>query len=405
MRSEEVVVSAHQLGKTYRLFGHPGDRVKQFFSLGLRRYHQEFSALRDVSFDIRRGEIVGIIGRNGSGKSTLLQLICGILTPSSGSVSIRGRVVALLELGAGFNPEFTGRENVYFQGSLMGLTTEQIGARLSVIAAFADIGSFMDQPVRTYSSGMFVRLAIAVAVHVEPDILVIDEALAVGDMAFQARSITRMKELNQRGTTIVVVSHSLPAIRNFCSRVLWLDRGQIEMDGSGERICLAYQDQQSRLALAWRKQIQPQDIESTADRRDDRPVLLTRVDIDAEEVRVGDSLAISLSYQASSTAKLGSRIGLGVRIYNDMEELVALFNTARDDLHVPLGSGSIQLCVSSLSLPPGNYSLHCSIGDERILFAYDEWMHAARFRVCHEFNHDGIPKWEGQVACLHEWRF
>lgn len=405
MRSEEVVVSAHQLGKTYRLFGHPGDRIKQFFSLGLRRYHQEFCALRDVSFDIQRGEIVGIIGRNGSGKSTLLQLICGILTPSSGAVSIRGRVVALLELGAGFNPEFTGRENVYFQGSLMGLTTEQIGARLGAIAAFADIGSFIDQPVRTYSSGMFVRLAIAVAVHVEPDILVIDEALAVGDMAFQARSITRMKELNQRGTTIIVVSHSLPAIRNFCSRVLWLDRGHIEMDGSGERICLAYQEQQSRLALAWRKQIQPQDIESTADRSDDKPVLLTCVDIDAEEVRVGDSLAISLSYQASGTAKLGARIGLGVRIYNDMEELVALFNTARDDLHVPLGSGSIQLRVPSLSLPPGNYSLHCSIGDERILFAYDEWMHAARFRVSHEFNHDGIPKWEGQVACLHEWRF
>lgn len=151
--SPDVVISARGLSKSYRLFGHPGDRVKQFLSFGLKRYHREFTALRDVSFDIRKGETIGIIGRNGSGKSTLLQLVCGILKPTSGTVRVNGRVAALLELGAGFNPEFTGRENVYFQGALMGFTQTQIEERFDAIAAFAEIGEFIDQPVRTYSSG------------------------------------------------------------------------------------------------------------------------------------------------------------------------------------------------------------------------------------------------------------
>ena len=161
----DVVISARNLSKAYRLFGHPGDRIRQFLSLGLRQYHREFAALKGVSFDIKRGETVGIIGRNGSGKSTLLQMICGILKPTAGSIEVSGRISALLELGAGFNPEFTGRENVYFQGALMGFTKAQMDARFDEIAAFADIGEFIDQPVRTYSSGMFVRLAFAAMIH------------------------------------------------------------------------------------------------------------------------------------------------------------------------------------------------------------------------------------------------
>lgn len=224
MSSEDIAISVRNLTKTYRIFGHPGDRIKQAMTFGLRKYNNEFTALRDVSFDIKKGETVGIIGRNGSGKSTLLQLICGILKPTSGSVLVNGRVSALLELGAGFNPEFTGRENVYFQAALMGFTKTQIDERFDEISVFADIGEFIDQPVRTYSSGMFVRLAFAVAIHADPDILVVDEALAVGDSAFQIRCLERIDSIRQKGGTIMLVTHALEQVAHHCNRAIFLDR-------------------------------------------------------------------------------------------------------------------------------------------------------------------------------------
>lgn len=230
--SSDVAISVRNLTKTYRIFGHPGDRIKQALTLGRVRFHREFTALQDVSFDIRKGETVGIIGRNGSGKSTLLQLICGILKPTSGTVQVNGRVSALLELGAGFNPEFTGRENVYFQGAVMGIAKGELEQRFKDIEAFADIGEFIDQPVRMYSSGMFVRLAFAVAIHVEPDILVVDEALAVGDALFQKRCYARIRQMQKSGLTLVLVSHDHELVRNMTSRALLLGRGATLFWGS-----------------------------------------------------------------------------------------------------------------------------------------------------------------------------
>lgn len=226
----DVAISVRNLTKTYRIFGHPGDRIRQALTLGRMRFHREFTALKDVSFDIRKGETVGIIGRNGSGKSTLLQLICGILKPTAGMVTVNGRVSALLELGAGFNPEFTGRENVYFQGAVMGLSRAEMEARFDDIARFADIGEFIDQPVRTYSSGMFVRLAFAVAIHVKPDILVIDEALSVGDIGFQAKCLRKVAELRDEGVTILLVTHSTDQVVNHCSRGLLFEHGSLVLD-------------------------------------------------------------------------------------------------------------------------------------------------------------------------------
>ena len=208
MRSDDVVVSVRDVTKNYRIFEHAGARLKQAMTLGLWKYHKDYSVLRNVSFDVKRGETIGIIGRNGAGKSTLLQLICGILKPTTGTVVVYGRVSAMLELGAGFHPEFTGRENVFFQGCLMGLSKAQITERFQAIEAFADIGEFIDQPVRTYSSGMFVRLAFAVATHVDPDLLVIDEVLAVGDAVFQQKCIDLVNKLQSRGVSILVVSHN-----------------------------------------------------------------------------------------------------------------------------------------------------------------------------------------------------
>lgn len=222
---DDVVISLNKLSKTYRLFNTPSDRLKQFLSLGLRRYHREFTAVHNINLAVRRGDTIGIIGRNGSGKSTLLQLICGILKPTSGTITTRGRISALLELGAGFNQDFTGRENVYFQGAILGLDKTAMDARFDAIANFSDIGEFIDQPVRTYSSGMFIRLAFSLAVHVDPDILVVDEALAVGDAAFQQKCFDRIHRLQSQGTTIIVVTHNPYQVENLCNKAAVMNRG------------------------------------------------------------------------------------------------------------------------------------------------------------------------------------
>lgn len=242
MRSD-VAISVKNLTKTYRIFGHPGDRIKQALTLGRKQYHKEFTALNDVSFEIKKGETVGIIGRNGSGKSTLLQLICGIIKPTLGTVQVKGRVSALLELGAGFNPEFTGRENAYFQGALMGLNQAQMDQRIDEIAAFADIGSFIDQPVRIYSSGMFVRLAFAVMIHMDADILVIDEALSVGDESFQNKCFSIIQELFGKNEKIIIyVSHNTRQIERMCSKALLLESGALVEYGKAAHVCNSYQD-------------------------------------------------------------------------------------------------------------------------------------------------------------------
>lgn len=226
------VIAARQLGKCYQIYDNPNHRLRAVFMPWGRRRHHDFWALRDATFEVRAGEAVGILGRNGSGKSTLLQLAAGILRPSEGEIVKRGRVSALLELGSGFNPEFTGRENVYLNGAVLGINARQMTLIFDEIAAFADIGAFIDQPVKTYSSGMMIRLAFAVAVAVGPDILIVDEALAVGDIAFQRKCFRRVEELRARGMTLLWVTHDPSLIRQICNRALVLDRGRII--GSGD---------------------------------------------------------------------------------------------------------------------------------------------------------------------------
>lgn len=233
--SSEITVPDHVkyaievcgLSKCYQIYSKPSDRLKQMLWRGRRKYYQEFWALKDVSFKIKKGETVGVIGRNGSGKSTLLQMICGTLHPTDGEVKVHGRVAALLELGAGFNPEFSGVENVYMAASLYGLGKDEVDQRFDAIAAFADIGEHIHQPVKTYSSGMFARLAFSVAVHVEPDILVVDEALSVGDARFVAKSMKRIKRLQDSGATILFVSHDVGSVRALCEQAIWLHAGNL----------------------------------------------------------------------------------------------------------------------------------------------------------------------------------
>lgn len=234
-----AAIRMHDLGKCFPIFSKPQDRLKQMLSLGSRRYFHEFWAVRNVTLEIYRGETVAIVGRNGSGKSTLLQLICGTLTPTIGELDVDGKVAALLELGAGFNPEFTGRENVFLNAAILGLNTDEIANRFDAIAAFADIGEFLEQPVKTYSSGMYARLAFAVAINVDPDILVIDEALSVGDEAFQRKCFGRIATFRERGKTILFVSHSSATVIDICDRAILLDGGERLLDAS-PRIVISY---------------------------------------------------------------------------------------------------------------------------------------------------------------------
>lgn len=235
-------ISLANVSKLYRMYNNPQDRLKQFFYREKKKLYSEFWALKGVSFDILKGQTVGIIGKNGSGKSTLLQIVTQTLQPSSGDVSINGRIAALLELGSGFNPEYTGRENVYLNGSIMGLTTKEIDDRMHSIESFAEIGSFIDQPVKVYSSGMFVRLAFACAVNVDPDILIIDEALSVGDMQFQLKCMEKMKSFKREGKTILFVSHDTYSIKNFCDEVIWMKNGEIHLRGDVQRVTDLYED-------------------------------------------------------------------------------------------------------------------------------------------------------------------
>jgi lipopolysaccharide transport system ATP-binding protein len=235
----DVAIHAEGLNKSYHLYPTPRDRLKQLVFGQRRKYYDEFVALSDVSFDVRRGETLGIIGRNGSGKSTLLQIVCGTQTATSGVVETSGRVAAMLELGAGFDPEFTGRENVYLNGELLALSHREIDARYASIRAFADIGEFIDQPVKTYSSGMQVRLAFAVMAHVDADLLVIDEALAVGDALFAQKCMRFLRAFKRRGT-LLFVTHDTTAVMSLCDRAIWLDRGRIRADGTSKSVCEAY---------------------------------------------------------------------------------------------------------------------------------------------------------------------
>ena len=244
-----IAIRVNNLSKCYHIYDRPQDRLKQSIVPKLRslvgrnpgRYFREFWALNDVSFEVARGETVGIIGRNGSGKSTLLQMICGTLEPTTGSVETNGRVAALLELGAGFNPEFTGRENVYMNATVLGLTQDEIHARFNEIAAFADIGDFIEQPVKHYSSGMYARLAFAVAINVDPSMLIVDEALAVGDEPFQRKCFARIEEIKRNGGTILLVSHSSSAIVELCDRALLLYDGERLYTGEPKKAIAWYQ--------------------------------------------------------------------------------------------------------------------------------------------------------------------
>lgn len=236
----ELAINVKNIKKTYKLYDKPSLRIREAFSLSGRKYHKEFHALKDISFEVEKGEMLGIIGKNGAGKSTLLKIITGVLTPTEGSVEISGKVSALLELGAGFNPEYTGIENIYLNGSMIGYTEKEMDTKIDDIIQFADIGDFIYQPVKSYSSGMFARLAFAVSINVEPDILIVDEALSVGDVFFQAKCYKKLNDLKNSGKTILFVTHDMGSVIKYCNRAILINDGVIAAEGEPAKIVDIY---------------------------------------------------------------------------------------------------------------------------------------------------------------------
>jgi lipopolysaccharide transport system ATP-binding protein len=368
MSSESIVLSLEDVGKCYQTYINPRDRLKQFvlprmqraFGLPVHHYARDFWALRHISFEIEKGEAVGVIGKNGSGKSTLLQIVTGVLKPSEGRVQTQGRIAALLELGSGFNHEFTGRENVYLNGLLLGLSHAEIEARFDDIASFADIGEFIDQPVKTYSSGMFVRLAFAVQVQLEPDILIVDEALAVGDALFQKRCYQRLESFLGKGGTLLLVSHDHEVVRTLTSRSMLLDGGTCRALGPSSEIVLEYRrklhEEERRYASAHKLTVESE-VEFTdvsipkATLGDDKlsfgdfEAYIKRVDVFVNgrpslgTIYPDDEIRISVNYHF---VKPQTRLSFGIRLRNREGVKVYSGGTFAVDLNAAQGNPSYE---------------------------------------------------------------
>ena len=396
--SAEFAISAKGLSKAYRIWDRPSSRLvspsleataslfpaKSGFRRSLRdraaSHYHDFVALNDVSFELRRGESLGIIGRNGSGKSTLLQIIAGTLQPTEGGITINGRIAALLELGSGFNPDFTGRENVFLNAAVLGLTREETEARFDQIAAFADIGEFIEQPVSTYSSGMMIRLAFAVSISVEPDILIVDEALSVGDVFFQQKCFKRIHAILESGTTLLFVSHDIGAIQNLCSRAILLRNGKVAHEGSPETCWSRYfalgSDRRSSFQNHQRAPVENGLIEelraptlannilSTAtSRHGEGRMAFTAIALLDEEshpctnFRLSDTVRVCVILRANQDIEY---IGAGVRLFDRMSNLIFASGNRQLGIHLPsLEKGSeILLCFQlTLSVNPAEYTL------------------------------------------------
>ncbi|MEM4134582.1 MAG: ABC transporter ATP-binding protein [Candidatus Micrarchaeia archaeon] len=380
--TSDIAVKVENLTKIYKLYDKPIDRLKEALNPFGKKYHKDFYALKDVSFEVKKGETVGIIGKNGAGKSTLLKIITGVLTPTSGSIQVNGRIASLLELGAGFNPEYTGIENIYLQGTLMGYTREEIDAKLDEIISFADIGEFIHQPVKMYSSGMFARLAFAVAINVDPDILIVDEALSVGDIFFVEKCISKVNYLLSRGnTTLIFVSHDLTILRRVVRRCIWMENGSIFKDGNALELIDYYASNVEKKTHTFQKNL-------NLIQRDflwkEYKVRFGTQKCEITKVYLNGEL---LSFNGIYTLKTGEDVVIKIYFKSNVDEIipitlsVAFFSI--DRVHCFGISPKFQkvffhsndtcaVCkIYNLPLLRGKYSLSVGIWDERIIVPFD----------------------------------
>ena len=378
----DIAIKIENLTKVYQLYNKPQDRLKEALHPFRKSYHHDFYALNDVSFEVKKGETVGIIGKNGAGKSTLLKIITGVLTPSYGNVEVQGKIASLLELGAGFNPEMTGYENIYFNGTLMGFSKEEMDTKINDILEFANIGEFINQPVKMYSSGMFARLAFSVAINVDADILIVDEALSVGDMLFQAKCIAKMTKLMEEGTTILFVSHDIHAVRALCNQGIYLEKGNVIFSGNaGDAVDLYIKDDQESsnhqlksMKVDMHKVDKDKVIEFNSNNIPIKVALESSIEEKEGMVRYGDGGAEILDYavfdmQFNRTNQLISKqdyyIQMSILFNEDLptfvatttlfgldgEQLLAWINT-QDDVEFPsVSKGDIVVVTNKINLP------------------------------------------------------
>ncbi|MCD7826538.1 MAG: ABC transporter ATP-binding protein [Clostridiaceae bacterium] len=406
----DTMIQIEHLRKMYYLYDKPIDRLKEVLHLGKKLYHREFYALKDISLSIKRGESVGIVGVNGSGKSTLLKLIAGVLNPTEGTVETYGKVAALLELGAGFNPEYTGRENIYLNGTMMGYSEAEMEQRVQPIIRFADIGDFIDQPVKTYSSGMFARLAFAVAINVSPDILIVDEALAVGDTRFQVKCINKMKELKERGTTILFVSHATEQIKRFCTRAIWIREGCVYEDGEASQVVDLYDNFMRYGSGNGLTDSDISDGEEKAIERERKNILaaIDSVTVTEDVIHTFDELQVNVEYEILEENIEGFL--LGVAIYSkDRSEYIFGPNTSLDQFEISGKKGRYrgEYRIPKLPLIKGEYVIDVGLFNNEGLVNLDYKMSAARFVVSNSYFSEGMVYmehlWNIQEIDKKEW--
>ena len=415
MSSEEIVLSVKNLSKHYEIYDKPSDRLKQFifpkiarlFGRTPKKYYREFAALNNVSFEIKKGETVGIIGRNGSGKSTLLQIICGTLAPTTGLVKSKGRIAALLELGSGFNPEFTGRENVRLSAMIMGLSAKQVDEKMAEIIEFADIGDFIDQPVRTYSSGMFMRLAFSVQAHIDPQVLIVDEALAVGDFRFQAKCYALLNDLARGGCTIFFVSHDIGLVQRLCNRALFLSKGESKYFGPTKVACEHYlieewrvqKDGGTKLSLRQHININKHVFSKNAlsHRMGDKKfgeiysVLLNDNFNDDQVIKINEAIKISISFAFHEHVK---KPILAIYIVDSTGQLIVGTNSSIEGLNLAQyqqGSSQVMTIEFINRLRVGEYALQvylAKIAANDITIYTDYFQLLLPFKVINDKNSD-----------------
>jgi ABC-type polysaccharide/polyol phosphate transport system ATPase subunit len=394
-------IQSDSLSKVYRIYSHPKDRLKEYLIRGAR-HHQEFWALRDVSFQVPVGSTLGLIGENGSGKSTLLQLLAGTLTPTSGSIQVSGRTSAILELGAGFNPEFTGRENVFMGGAIMGIGRREMVERFQEIASFAEIGDFIDRPLRMYSSGMYIRLAFSVATAMDPDVLIIDEALSVGDEYFQKRCIDRIEDFRKAGKTIVFCSHNAYQVRMICDQAIWLRNGRMAMMGDALGVVAEYESY-LRNRIAEREAAEshvPRPVTSGSVVRPAPWISEVSLIVNGQapprhEIETGDELAVAISYEVPAPP---TPVHVGVRFLRNDGIVCYGTGTHLDGITPGPGSGRVILRLPDIPLLAGEYHVSVHLLDETGLHHYDRRGKACSFRICQPFIALGLCRLK------HEWR-
>lgn len=410
----DIMISINNLVKKYNIYNKPMDRLKESLSLTKKMYHKEFSALNGISFEVLRGDAVGILGKNGSGKSTLLKMITGVLTPTSGEIKVNGKIAAILELGTGFNPEYTGIENIYLNGTMMGFTRGEMEAKVQSVVDFADIGEFINQPVKIYSSGMFARLAFAVAINVEPDILIVDEALAVGDTRFQIKCINKMKQLKDNGTTILFVSHATEQVKRFCNKAIWIKDGKIMANGESSEVGDIYEDymkygeadNKKDVRISGNEEVKEEvvveeELTITSDFKiPNNPDILAsimQVKINNKQIKTFDELVVEVTYDIYKDKIDGFLLGVAFR--DPDGEYIFGPNTHLEKIEIPneLGRHTVVYRIPKMTLLGGHYLVDVGIFTNEGIVGLDYKQQICEFMVINKYIS------EGKFYINHDW--